>query len=493
MGYVMQAIGGFVDCSWDALFVTLGGSLDIEAHTLTDVNHNEAFARMLSVIGLKTLRFQWKHEANPTTDDNVESGYRRLPTTSWLLRVFSFFRLCHYIHVSEDARVIRIVAPRRVARRLIKFSSENATKEISEDAKDELCKLIYPPGYAVPQDGGGGGAAGYAIEVDTRCRRMEPYIAVFAALLAWRVLRSAFGSLEAVSMVATSGGLAMLTLSSDPCAVGIREWFLWSFCSVLVVVEGAVAFVAGSQRHEGRVYVSDIEDGRHTAGAASLSERFIPGEGAPSSEKQLSLEEFNIYVTLHSEEGRWYKSVTHHRADIEALVSTRGHVDRRQGIKFPADGKTRAYLLSLDMLPLPGNVVASIAYCTSADKCLPYIVHHNPMTDPPILAIADLLGKAQGALAEKPIFVIVLLPDIVALDLTIKHGVQCRVSHPKNSGFVASLADMSDFLMRVSNGVIHRVALVFPSALHDELAGNEVWRLCQRHLSLENCSTMTLG
>ena len=61
-------------------------------------------------------------------------------------------------------------------------------------------------------------------------------------------------------MVATSGGLAMLTLSSDPCAVGIREWFLWPFCSVLVVLEGAVASVAGSQRHEGRVYVSDIED-----------------------------------------------------------------------------------------------------------------------------------------------------------------------------------------------------------------------------------------
>ena len=161
---------------------------------------------------------------------------------------------------------------------------------------------------------------------------------------------------------------------------------------------------------------------------------------------------------------------------------------------WPKDGTTRAYLLSLDMLPLPGNVVASVAYCTSADECLPYIVHHNPMTDPPILAITDLLGKAQGVQAEKPILVIVLLPDIVALNHAVaQHGVKCRVSHPKNSGFVASLADMSDFLIRVSNGVIHRVALVFPSALHDELAGNEVWLLCQRVLTPENCSRLMPG
>ena len=160
---------------------------------------------------------------------------------------------------------------------------------------------------------------------------------------------------------------------------------------------------------------------------------------------------------------------------------------------WPADGTTRAYLLSLDMLPLPGNVVASVAYCTSADECLPYIVHHNPMTDPPILEIWDLLGKAQGVLAERHIFVIVLLPDIVALDRTLEQGVRCRVSHPKNSGYVASLADMSDFLIRMSSGAIQRVALVFPAARHDEVAGNEVRRLCQRHLSPDNCSPMRWG
>ena len=122
--------------------------------------------------------------------------------------------------------------------------------------------------------------------------------------------------------------------------------------------------------------------------------------------------------------------------------------------------------------------------------CLPYIVHHNPMTDPPILDVRDLLWKSQGVYATWDIFVIVLLPEIAALRGGLEQGARCRVSHPKNSNFVASMTDMSDFFVRVSSGALKHVALVFPAACRDEAAGNAVWQLCQRYLSIENCSLL---
>ena len=50
------------------------------------------------------------------------------------------------------------------------------------------------------------------------------------------------------------------------------------------------------------------------------------------------------------------------------------------------------------------------------------------------------------------------------------------------------MTDMSDFLVRVSSGALKHVALVFPAASRDEVAGNEVWQLCERDLSSESCS-----
>ena len=105
----------------------------------------------------------------------------------------------------------------------------------------------------------------------------------------------------------------------------------------------------------------------------------------------------------------------------------------------------------------------------------------------PILDVRDLLGKAQGVYATRDIFVIVLLAEIAALRGDLEQGARCRVSHPKNSNFVASMTDMSDFLVRVSSGALKHVALVFPAASRDEAAGNAVWHLCQRRLSSGNC------
>ena len=54
--------------------------------------------------------------------------------------------------------------------------------------------------------------------------------------------------------------------------------------------------------------------------------------------------------------------------------------------------------------------------------------------------------------------------------------------------FVASMTDLSDFFVRVSSGALKHVALVFPAASRDEVKGNTVWQLCQRHLSIDNCT-----
>ena len=262
---------------------------------------------------------------------------------------------------------------------------------------------------------------------------------------------------------------------------------------MLDVLKGAVTVVAGSLRHgaEHNVDVSDLERGERAPSTVDrstplLTEATVPAQEAPG----FSSRSRRDFATVFSREGRWYESMAHGWEEIEEHVSAWGRQNPEPRIKFLADRKTRAYVLPLDMLPVPGSVVASVAYWTPDNECLPYIVHHNPMTDPPILDVRDLLGKAQGVYATRDIFVIVLLPEIAALRGDLKQGARCRVSHPKNSIFVASMTDMSDFFVRVSSGALKHVALVFPAASRDEAAGNAAWHLCQDHLSTNNCSLL---
>ena len=74
IGCAVNAVSGLMACSWDALFLTLSKYLNVEEHQLNKVNHGEAFARIVSEIGLETRRFQWQHEANPAADDKIEHG-----------------------------------------------------------------------------------------------------------------------------------------------------------------------------------------------------------------------------------------------------------------------------------------------------------------------------------------------------------------------------------------------------------------------------------
>ena len=69
--------------------------------------------------------------------------------------------------------------------------------------------------------------------------------------------------------------------------------------------------------------------------------------------------------------------MAHGWEEIEEHVSAWDRENPEPRFKFFADRKTRAYVLPLDMLPYPGSVVASVAYWTSDEECLPYIVYHT--------------------------------------------------------------------------------------------------------------------
>ena len=279
------------------------------------------------------------------------------------------------------------------------------------------------------------------------------------------------------------------TFSTEEWAVAWRAHLRVDVRRVVLMAENAVAGVVGRRPVVAvpNALAVDVEVG-------VLAEPLMP-EGSACEREKTGAEPEEIetasaplwYAICFAREGRWYESMLHERDKIVPHVSAWARRNWQPLIQFPSDHKTRVYALPLDVVPVPGNVVASVAWWTSAEECLPYIVHHNPMTDPPLVDGRDLLGKAQGVQSALEIFVIVLLPELVALSRDLERGALCRVSYPKNSGFVATLTDMSDFLMRVSSGAITHLALVFPVASRDEVAENTVWQLCHNILARENC------
>ena len=113
-------------------------NFEVSEHTLRELNNGTAFPRLLSEIGLLTMRHNWKHEANAESGDSIEHGYRRLSTNSVVLRFLACSRVCHYVWVDEDAKCIHIVGPTELVHCVIHMSNTAATRAMTAE---EVCQL----------------------------------------------------------------------------------------------------------------------------------------------------------------------------------------------------------------------------------------------------------------------------------------------------------------------------------------------------------------
>ena len=111
---------------------------------------------------------------------------------------------------------------------------------------------------------------------------------------------------------------------------------------------------------------------------------------------------------------------------------------------------------------------------------------YNPMTDPPLPAMRELLLSAQK---EKPIFLVVVLPMLDTFATALQQRSYVRMQTKHCTQFVSTLCDFEDMLMKASAGTIAKLAFVVPVRKSDRptLHENEIWKSAEKVLGLEHC------
>ena len=129
------------------------------------------------------------------------------------------------------------------------------------------------------------------------------------------------------------------------------------------------------------------------------------------------------------------------------------------------------------------SYVATLA----ASGGLLYICIYNPMTDPPLSAMRDLLLSAQK---ETSIFLVVILPPLDALETALQQPSFMRLQTGKCTQFVSTMCDFEDMLMKASTGfIVPQLAFVVPLGDSDPAAldGKTIWTSAGRILGPEHC------
>ena len=104
----------------------------------------------------------------------------------------------------------------------------------------------------------------------------------------------------------------------------------------------------------------------------------------------------------------------------------------------------------------------------------------------PLSALRELLLSAQK---EKPIFLVVILPSLDTLASALQRPSVMRLQTAHCTQFVSSICDFEDMLMKVSSGIISRLAFVIPVRDTDleTLHPNQVWNSATKILGSEHC------
>ena len=130
------------------------------------------------------------------------------------------------------------------------------------------------------------------------------------------------------------------------------------------------------------------------------------------------------------------------------------------------------------------NCVASMVLSNSQV----YVCVYNPMTDPPLFKLRDVISNGQK---DSPIFLIIILPPIRFLQRALKEHSEFRIRSQTCTQYVATKTDFEDLLMKASTGFLSQeLAFVIPTSrfmTEKELAENQIWKSAQAVLGNENC------
>ena len=143
--------------------------------------------------------------------------------------------------------------------------------------------------------------------------------------------------------------------------------------------------------------------------------------------------------------------------------------------------------VTLYAFPLRCNFPSFVATLANLScGSLLYICIYNPMTDPPLSAMRELLLSAQK---ERPIFLVVILPLLDTLTTALQGSGLMRLQTTHCTQYVTTMCDLEDMFMKASTGIISPLAFVVPLTDSDirTLRSNAVWKSATKIFGSEQC------
>ena len=434
------------DClrnSWhvakETLFQYIAPRFGIAAHTFQDLSHSSTMPRLLKEVDLLTHRYTWYHEANAESNDNIQHGTIRLPAKSWLLRCLAFARVTHYVYISADARTIHMVAPNEVVDEFIRMSNIATTRPMSVQEQLRMRRSF--------------GLEREYTEFDRRCNRVARRWVLVTGVGAFGL----FAMYAAFSLL--SAKACCVVLAALCCAAGIGGIYRCYFLgrrSIYDHRELSIPFA----HPESEVMVEQPENTELRD--ATQTEDDIPNPVAS--------------VRLYS-----------------LVVPRENYYEIAQQLSFPLHRV--GHLVGVDGITLYGimeqaNFMELVASCVDVPSdVLLYMCLYHPLQDPPLLEVRELLDRAA-----MKVFIVVVLPPILALTQDLREIRVPRLSAGKCTQYVASLCDFQAMLQKVTSGLIPRMAFVLPLPRESEslLEENIIWQSFVSTLGGDCCRILSM-
>ena len=104
------------------------------------------------------------------------------------------------------------------------------------------------------------------------------------------------------------------------------------------------------------------------------------------------------------------------------------------------------------------------------------------MVEVNLVELADLLRKA-----DKGIILVIVLPVLEHLEqaLAVYPSASARLHANKESRYVATLADLSTWLMVLSTGIFPNIIVILPFNCRETLSESLLWQLVNKSIDAE--------
>ena len=461
----------------ETTFQYLAKRFDLAEHTFKNMTNSATIPRLLEQLDLRTYKYMWLHEANAAANDSVQHGYIRLPTKSIVCKFLAICHISHYIWISSDLQSIHIVAPSVSVTALIKISNQAATRRMTSQEERSL-KATF-------------GCDAFVTDVDATFIRYERVtlltLSCIGACCTFLIRKSS--PLNYYGLVVT---MLLISLSIYTSWKGATSW-LMSQC-YKVLCNGC-----WNALH----FNVDTRD--------SSSYNYPLLDGTPESEEheEYGADHSNAIVDLSTEHSAVFEST----GDTRAVVNLESNTMEIQ--TEASTYRTYSLVLSIDyyyavmqemsiQLSLPGQIMpnrgvslyvssecqdfTNVIASTIASQNLVYVCVYNPMNDPPLYKIRDLIANGQK---DSTIFLVIILPPMHFFEQALQEHCDARLRTQKCSQYVATMCDFEDLLMKASTGFLTKdLVFVVPVAANiseEELQQKQIWKSAQSILGNGQC------